>query len=218
MIKFKKASEIIESFKNNNAELMNQLRIIYGTDDELISVKTNEYITVLSEFIKRYGDNDVIISRAPGRVNLMGRHVEHRGGNINPIAIHKETIMVASKRNDDIVSISNVDSKFSDYEFSVGDEMRQSEADTWIDYIDDSCIKERVNSNKGHWSNYVKGACLKFGFEFSKSLCGMNIMCLGTVPVAGGVSSSSSIVVATSELVCSMNEFEIEKTRFISLC
>lgn len=218
MNNLKRASEIIEYLKKGDHKVIDQLIEIYGNDNELIEEKKCEYISALSAFIKKYGDKDVIVSRAPGRVNLMGRHVEHRGGNINPIAIHRETIMVASKRDDDTVSISNVDLIFSDYEFSIADEKNKSDACTWIDYIDDNSVKERVNSNKGHWSNYVKGACLKFVFEFPKAISGMNIMCLGTVPVAGGVSSSSSIVVATSELVCALNDIEIERTHFISLC
>ena len=44
---------------------------------------------------KRFGmDERVCIVRAPGRVNLMGRHVDHRGGMTNFLAIDRETMAV----------------------------------------------------------------------------------------------------------------------------
>lgn len=218
MNKFIKASLLISKFKNQTDDFVAYLETIYGKDNDLITKKTENYITVLKCFIERYSDREVIISRAPGRVNLMGRHVEHRGGNINTIAIHDETIMVAALREDDKICISNVDKKFGDYSFGVSEEIDCFKTDNWIDYIDNAVVKERVLSNKGHWSNYVKSGVLGFCFKTGKISKGMDIMCLGTVPVAGGLSSSSSIVMATAELVCEVNGFEFELPEFITLC
>jgi len=218
MNKFKKASSWIETFNNPSGEFASFLKSIYGDDSAEINEKVKNYITVLESFIKKYGDEEVVISRAPGRINLMGRHIEHRGGNINTIAINKETVMVASVRCDDTVSISNTNSRFGDFSFSLSEELKRFSTDTWIEYIDSNEVKEAVSQNKGHWVNYVKGAMLRFGFHANKPLKGMNIMCLGTVPVAGGVSSSSSIVVATAELTAEINDIGVDVEEFIGLC
>ncbi|MBQ6102552.1 MAG: NTP transferase domain-containing protein, partial [Kiritimatiellae bacterium] len=47
---------------------------------------------VLEAFIARYGaERPAVLVRAPGRVNLMGRHVEHRGGSVNVLATEAAT-------------------------------------------------------------------------------------------------------------------------------
>ena len=213
-----KASLWIEKFKNPTEDTFSFLKNIYGDDIADINKKINNYITVLESFVKKYGDEEVIIARAPGRINLMGRHIEHRGGNINTIAIHKETLMVASVRDDDTVFISNTNSRFSDFEFSISEEMARFKSDEWIDYIDSAEVKDIVAKNRGHWVNYVKGSLLRICFDVKKELRGMNVMCFGTVPVAGGVSSSSSIVVATAELACAINDIDYKTEEFINLC
>lgn len=218
MDKFKKATVWSELFKNQSSEFYNYLSSIYGDDPDLIERKTAKYTEVLSSFINKYGDEDVIIARAPGRVNLMGRHIEHRGGDINTIAIHKETIMVASLRQDDKICISNTNPEFTDFCFSVSEEKNLCDEPDWLDYIENSKVTDTVAKNKGHWVNYVKGSVLRLLFDTNKVFHGMNIMCLGTVPVAGGVSSSSSIVTCTAELVCYANNIEIEQSKFIDLC
>ncbi len=218
MTKLKKASTWLQDFKKPDEELLSKLKMIYGDSESELEPKICDYINVLEAFIGHYGDCDVVISRAPGRINLMGRHIEHRGGNINTIAIHKETLMVASARDDDIVSLSNVNKRFGDFSFSISEELDRFDCDNWLDYIDSSEVKDCVAKNKGHWVNYVKGALLRLCFEAGLPMRGMNIMCLGNVPVAGGVSSSSSIVVSTGELVCALNELDFNTEQFIALC
>ena len=77
------------------------------------------YIELLKHFIKKYGDKKVVITRSPGRVNLMGRHIDHRGGGINVMATDKDIVFVSASRNDDVVNISNVDVSFPDRTFSI---------------------------------------------------------------------------------------------------
>lgn len=218
MNELKKASAWLKEFESRSAKLISYLKTIYGNDSSLVERKILKYLKVLSEFISVYGDRDVVISRAPGRINLMGRHVEHRGGNINTIAIHKETIMVAAPREDDTVAIANTDKRFGSFSFSIPEEMNIASADDWMDYIDSKEVKDHVAKLKGQWVNYVKGAVLRFQYESDKKLKGMDIMCLGTVPVAGGVSSSSSIIMATSELLYKINGFNFETPAFIDIC
>jgi len=49
-------------------------------------------------------------------------------------------------------------------------------------------------------------------------LCGMDMMCSGKVPVASGLSSSSSIVVAVAKAVVALNSLNIPMRDFIELC
>lgn len=216
--KFRQASVLLESFKNPTEKLLKYLASIYGDDTGLIERKVQKYCCVLQKHIEKYGDKKVVIARAPGRINLMGRHIEHRGGNINPIAIHKETLMVASLRDDDNIAISNTNDAFSDAKFSISQQLSLADSQNWLDYIENPAVVECVEKNRGHWVNYVKGATLRFQLESPSIFKGMDIMCLGTVPIAGGVSSSSSIVMATAELICEINNLSFELPTFIGLC
>ncbi|MBM4034448.1 MAG: hypothetical protein FJ291_22105, partial [Planctomycetes bacterium] len=61
---------------------------IYGPDPALHEERRRAYRETLLEFARVYGtDSRVLIIRSPGRVNLMGRHVDHRGGHNNLVAI-----------------------------------------------------------------------------------------------------------------------------------
>ncbi len=84
------------------------LKTIYGPHEALHQQKCKDLRCVLECYGKRFGmDEKVCIVRAPGRVNLMGRHVDHRGGMTNFLAIDRETLAVVGLRRDDKVVAVN---------------------------------------------------------------------------------------------------------------
>lgn len=177
------------------------------------------YKKLIEAFIERYGNQKIIVSRAPGRVNLMGRHIDHQGGATNVMCIDRETVMVVAPRTDDIVRISNIDKCFEDYSFSIESCMALSERKaSWIEFIESPAVLDSVNENRGKWVNYIKSAVLRFQFESKETLLGMDIMVCGNIPQAAGLSSSSSLVVATAEAVVALNHLEFEPSRFVELC
>ena len=67
-------------------------------------------------------DEKVCVVRAPGRINLMGRHVDHRGGLTNFLAIDRETFAVAGLRDDNnVVAVSTEPKKFKPVEFNISE-------------------------------------------------------------------------------------------------
>jgi N-acetylgalactosamine kinase len=50
------------------------------------------------EEVYRQRQGQVAIMRSPGRINLMGRHIDHHGGTVNVMAVNREIIMVAAPR------------------------------------------------------------------------------------------------------------------------
>lgn len=179
----------------------------------------SRYTGLIKAFIERFGNQKIIVTRAPGRVNLMGRHIDHQGGSSNVMCIDRETIMVVAPRTDDVVSISNLDKQFEDFYFSIEECMALSDKrDSWIEFIESPAVLDSVNANKGKWVNYIKAAVLRFQYENQETLLGMDIMVSGDIPQAAGLSSSSSLVVATAEAVASLNHIEVEPSRFVELC
>lgn len=185
---------------------------------EGVEEQKNRYIKLLEVFISKYGDKKVVITRSPGRINLMGRHIDHRGGKINVLATDKDIVFVSAIRNDDIVKIANVDETFPEKEFSIMETMGAKKYQNWLDYlVDDKVVAELKNSN-GCWSNYVKSAVIRAQFENNAPLCGMEMVASGSIPIAAGLSSSSSIVVAVMEAVVALNSLNYSNERFIELC
>lgn len=176
------------------------------------------YISLLELFVTKYGDKKVIVTRAPGRVNLMGRHIDHRGGGINVMATDKDTVLVVASRDDDRVNISNIDPLYRDQGFSIGQTLNLARHDTWLEYLADDKVVAALKESKGDWSNYVKSAVLRLQMDQDFPLYGMDMVAGGTIPVAAGLSSSSSIVVATMEAAVALNCLNISDDRFITLC
>lgn len=193
---------------------------IYGkTHSELISERRNKIIEMLKTFLSVYGDKEVVITRSPGRVNLLGRHIEHRGGSINVMSIDRETLLICAKRNDDTVNLLNTDSNFKSESFSISEMLKSKENDNWLDYIENDEIMHLVMNTKGSWANYVKASVLRLVYEYKNAdIKGMDMLFAGNIPIAAGLSSSSSIVVATTEALAELNNFNIEAKDFIHLC
>ena len=184
----------------------------------LKNTKDDRERELLEKFIEVYGDKKAIMTSAPGRLNLMGRHIDHRGGNTNVLTINRETMLVVSPRDDDIVNICNVDNSYPSCSFSISKYLNLNENRNWLSYIDSNELREDLEKNKGNWANYFKSAVLRFQFENATPLKGMDIMASGNIPVAAGLSSSSSIVVATAEAIVAINSLNITDKNFIDLC
>lgn len=69
------ASEFIDDIRSGRTDEL--FSPIYGPATQ---AQKERYIVLLERFISAYGDKKVLITRAPGRLNLMGRHIDHRGG------------------------------------------------------------------------------------------------------------------------------------------
>jgi len=193
---------------------------IYGEHKPyFIEERRQAYIQLLNKFIKKYGDKEVVITRSPGRVNLLGRHIEHKGGSINVMSIDRETLLVAAPRDDDIVNLANVNKNFNEYSFSILETIKQCDKTDWLDFIESDNILQMVVDSKGEWVNYVKAGLLRLQLnDRGRLLSGMDMMFSGNIPMAAGLSSSSSIVVATSEAVVALNNLDLKVKDFIHLC
>lgn len=207
------ASQYIDSI--NNGKIDGLLDELYGED---MPKQKARYIELLNKFIQKYGDRKVIITRSPGRVNLMGRHIDHRGGGINVMATNCDQIFVAAKRNDDTVCISNLDPVYRDYHFSINEELALGSNSSWLEYLASDNVKNALKNNAGNWSNYVKSAVLRAQFEIDDPICGMDMMSSGNIPVAAGLSSSSAIVVAVMEAIEAFGCLNLPDRVFIDLC
>ena len=205
---------------------------VYRSLDELYPSSTNLQekarlcLDALNVFSEHFGsDSDVFVVRAPGRINLLGMHVDHRGGYTNPIAIH-EIFFVVSPRDDDIIELRNAEpDRFGPASFKITDELPQGKIDDWDTWTHHECERRAKAGTSGDWSNYVKSAILyiqhlhtKADGSFDPPLRGMNIAVRGDVPRAAGLSSSSAIVVGAMEACLAVNGLAMPELEMIEAC
>jgi N-acetylgalactosamine kinase len=164
--------------------------------------------------------SQVLIVRSPGRLNVMGRHIDHQGGTCNLMTIGFETLLAVRPRRDDLIRLFNVDrDRFPDREFSISELVAGLPWDDWLSLVDSDRAREIVREAGGDWSQYVKAAVLRLQKKFPhRRLRGMDIVVSGNIPPAAGLSSSSSLVVAAAEATIAVNRLETFPAEFVDLC
>jgi N-acetylgalactosamine kinase len=197
------------------------LEKIYGQHADLHQQKCKDLRAVLECYAKRFGDDEkVCIVRAPGRVNLMGRHVDHRGGMTNFLAIDRETLAVVGLRQDDqVVAVNTRPGKYKPVQFKISELMGRMGWSDWLDFVNSDWVRNIVYVSAGHWGNYIKAAFLRLQHRYQDvRVQGVNMALAGNIPVAAGLSSSSTIVVATLQSAIALNNFDLTSQQFIDLC
>ncbi len=141
-----------------------------------------------TEFIKTFGDGDMRLFFAPGRVNMIGEHTDYNGGHVFPCALTLGTYGVIRKREDDKL-------KFTSLNIQAGKVYESSLPDLKYEKEDD-------------WTNYAKGvfwAYLRKGCKIDK---GADIMISGNIPAGSGLSSSASLEVLIGLMIRELYGFD----------
>lgn len=121
-----------------------------------------------------------ITVKAPGRINLIGEHVDYNNGFVLPAAINKSAIVSISKRADMQIHLTAID---------LPDELI-------IESFSDLVVHEKK------WANYIIGVIAQFVKKKTIS-SGFNLALTSDVPVGAGLSSSAAIECAVA---CALNE------------
>ncbi len=128
------------------------------------------------------------LSRAPGRVNLIGEHTDYNGLPVFPMALDREVRILFRPRGDGTVRVVNADPEFRPRTFELTEEIPPGEA--------------------GDWGNYVKAPCQALSRRLG-DLSGFDGLVSSTLPVASGLSSSSALVIAVGRALLAANELSI---------
>lgn len=209
---YRTATEFLQAIQSG--ELDSAFAKLYRNIDH----EKARYTDLISAFKEKFGDRNMVITRSPGRINLLGRHIDHRGGSVNVAAINRDVVMAVSPRTDDVVNVSFADGAYPDKSFSISGLLGLTPHRNWLDYLEAEPVKQALKDSNGEALNYIKSAVLRLQLEVDIPLCGMDIVLTGSIPMAVGLSSSSAIVVATAEAVCFLNNLTIAQQSFVELC
>lgn len=133
---------------------------------------------IARHFEELYGRRPDVVAEAPGRVNLIGEHIDYSEGFVLPFAIADRTYAAIAARTDGLVRIAS---------------HQRRERIFSID------IKDVKPGSKGDWEKYVLGVIWSL-----KITQGVDILVDGNVPAGAGLSSSAalecSVAVGLNEL------------------
>ena len=197
------------------------LRGYYGDDPGLIADRRRHYRRTLLRFRDAFGgDRRAVVVRSPGRINILGRHIDWQGGHCNLMAVDQEVVLVASPRADDRVEIRNVQpEQFPDASISLARLVSQLDWDDWMSCVNGQELQRRLRRAAGDWSLYFEAALLRLQIEYRhQRLAGMDLAVGSNIPVAAGMSSSSALVVATAEAAVALNGLDLAPRQFVNFC
>jgi galactokinase len=120
----------------------------------------------------------------PGRIEVLGKHTDYAGGRSLVAAADRGICAVAVPRGDDALNVIATDlGKSASFRLST-----------------------TPAAAPGDWSNYPATAARRLVRNFPDALRGMDIAFAGDLPRASGMSSSSTIIIATAMAMMAVNE------------
>jgi len=218
--------EWLNLFRDPAGPAFRALAEIYGCDRSVLVEKAAFALRALEGFAREFHPGArVLLVRSTGRINLVGMHIDHRGGAVNPIAV-RETWFVCEPRDDDVVECANLrEDLFPRRRFSIRDELGPEPIRDWDRWTQDLTTARRAAGTAGDWVNYVKAAALYLEHirptlspPVERPLRGMNLFVAGAVPLGAGLSSSSSLVVGVADAMIRLNALPISDRELVEMC
>ena len=123
--------------------------------------------SIEEKFLETFGEEPDLVAAAPGRVNLIGEHIDYIEGFVLPFAIKDRTLVAARKRDDSIVRVASA--------------QRRNK----IISVDINEVKPGL---KGEWERYALGVLWSMGVK-----SGVDLLIDGHVPLGAGLSSSAAL-------------------------
>ncbi len=146
------------------------------------------------EFAYRFGRVPTV-SRAPGRVNLIGEHTDYNDGFVMPAALEFATLTAASPRPDRRLRVYSM----------IMDETREFDLDS------------SSQAASGDWSDYILGVALMLE-RSGEPLTGADLAVWTDVPIGAGLSSSAALEVSCAHALLSAAGLPFEPIEIAKIC
>lgn len=148
---------------------------------------------VSAAYMKRFGQAAEVITKAPGRLEILGNHTDYNEGTVLSVAVDRAMTIAAGRAEGSVCTL---------YDDVIG-----SERTFALDAIG--------AAQKGDWANYIKGIVLEFQRRGLK-VPAFNAVLAGTVPLSAGMSSSAALemaMVKALEALCGVTLPWIDEAR-----
>ena len=146
------------------------------------------------EFAYRFGRVPTV-SRAPGRVNLIGEHTDYNDGFVMPAALEFATLTAASQRPDRRLRVYSM-------------------------IMDETCefdLDSPPPGPTGEWSDYILGVALMLE-STGRNLSGADLIVWSDVPIGAGLSSSAALEVSCAHALLTESGLPFDPIEIAQLC
>ena len=149
---------------------------------------------IKEEFQQRFQKKPDYIFFSPGRVNLIGEHIDYNGGQVMPCAISLGTYLAISKNKDKVF-------RFQCLNFPETAELH---------------LQNSYTKSGKEWFNYPLGI-LDQVLGLGHPVSGLDMLFEGNLPIGAGLSSSASIEVLTTYALDQLFQLGIPKVEIALL-
>jgi galactokinase len=139
-------------------------------------------------FTASFNEQPVLIVRSPGRINLIGEHLDYNSGWVLPASIDKAIFFAASPRTDGAIHVFAADLNATDI-------------------ITPNQQQERSSKT---WANYLRGIVDQL-HQLGKTINGCNVAITGDIPLGAGLSSSAAVECGFLYLLSELNQLELSR-------
>ncbi len=146
---------------------------------------------ISKNFKTLFESSPAISGFTPGRVNLIGEHIDYNGGRVLPTALDLGVTVALSPRSDGQIQIGS--DKFED--------------------IAKRTVEEPASD---HWSDYITGA-IQLAHNEGFGPKGANIAVTTNLPFGAGISSSAAVTVCTLRAIRDLSKAELSDTQIAIL-
>ena len=148
--------------------------------------------SVRKKFKELFNEEPLLI-RSPGRVNLIGEHTDYNMGFVLPAAIDKAIYFAIAPRSDDQCKLYAADMN-DNYQFSV----------------------DNLQFSKKQWPNYLMGVVDQLNKRGYKTK-GFNCVFGGDIPLGAGLSSSAALEAGLAFALNDIFNLGIDKLSLVKL-
>lgn len=145
------------------------------------------------DVLKQYVSSEAIVVRSPGRINLIGEHLDYNSGFVLPAAIDKAVYVVVEKQEQPVYSLYSVD-------FSETIDIPVSE----------------VKPAFGHWYTYILGVVAQFNAA-GRTVPPFKMAVYGDVPLGAGLSSSAAIESAAAFSINELFGYGFDRLQLVKM-
>ena len=104
--------------------------------DRSFSSEPDRKSALISRFSSAFARPPDFLVRAPGRVNLIGEHIDYHGYSVLPMALTQDILMAVGRNEEGMLRMKNVDANnYADFECGVGEMEIARGKPMWHDYV-----------------------------------------------------------------------------------
>ncbi|KAL6301197.1 Galactokinase [Sparassis latifolia] len=186
------------------------------TDLQTAALQATRWDNLVQEFEKRYGTKPAYICRAPGRVNLIGEHIDYALFGVFPAAVESDILIACGPSTDERlggVTAENLNPRYTRQSFApiLKNTPLSSAQGTEAASHEESWFLE-IDKKELRWESYVKAGYYGILNRFfppsapNTSPVPVNLLVTGSVPSGSGLSSSAAMVVASTLAFLAVND------------